>query len=95
MIKLESIKKQVRKQYPGAMLVVSLTGQYYIESNGENLNDIFLLEDCDNIESAWKSALLTSKIYRNINRTHPLKQMMSIERKRENRERIANRIHKK
>ena len=43
MIKLESIQKQVKKQYPEAMLSVSPLGQYFIEWNDQNLNDIFLL----------------------------------------------------
>jgi hypothetical protein len=95
MIKLESIQKHVQKQYPGAALSVSPIGQYYVEWNDQNLNDIFLLEDCDSIEDAWNNALLTVRTERNMNRTHPLKKMMSEERKQQNKERIANRIHKR
>jgi hypothetical protein len=95
MIKLESIQKHVQKQYPGAALSVSPIGQYYVEWNDQNLNDIFLLEDCDSIEDAWNNALLTVRTERNMNRTHPLKKMMSEERKQQNTERIANRIHKR
>jgi len=95
MIKLESIQKHVQKQYPGAALSVSPIGQYYVEWNDQNLNDIFLLEDCDSIEDAWNNALLTVRTERNMNRTHPLKKMMSDERKQQNKERIANRIHKR
>jgi hypothetical protein len=95
MIKLESIQKHVRTQYPGAALSVSPIGQYYVEWNDQNLNDIFLLEDCDSIEDAWNNALLTVRTVRNMNRTHPLKKMMSEERKHQNKERIANRIHKR
>jgi hypothetical protein len=94
MIKLESIQKQVKKQYPEAMLSVSPLGQYFIEWNDQNLNDIFLLEDCDTIQEAWNNALLTVRTERNMNRTHPLKKMMSEERKHQNKERIANRIHR-
>jgi hypothetical protein len=95
MIKLESIQKHVQKQYPGAALSVSPIGQYYVEWDDQNLNDIFLLEDCDSIEDAWNNALLTVRTERNMNRTHPLKKMMSEERKQQNKERIANRIHKR
>lgn len=95
MIKLESIQKHVKKHYPGAILQVSPLGQYFIEWNSENLNDIFLLDDCDTIIDAWNNALFITRTVRNINRTHPLKQMISNERKHQNRERIANRIHKR
>jgi hypothetical protein len=95
MIKLESIQNHVKKHYPGAILQVSPLGQYFIECNSENLNDIFLLDDCDTIIDAWNNALLTTRTVRNMNRTHPLKRMISDERKRQNRERIANRIHKR
>lgn len=94
MIKLETIQKQVIKQYPGAMLSVSPSGHYFIEWDEQNLNDVFLLEDCDSIEEAWNNALLTARTERNMNRTHPLKKMMSDERKHQNKERIANRIHR-
>jgi hypothetical protein len=94
MVKIESIQKQVKKQYPGAMLSVSPFGRYFIEYNNCNLNDIFLFEDCETIEQAWNNALLTVRTERNMNRTHPLKKMISEERKHQNKERIANRIHK-
>lgn len=95
MVKLESIQKHVQKQYPGAALSVSPIGQYYVEWNDQNLNDIFLLEDCDTVLDAWNNALLTMRTERNMNRTHPLKKMMSEERKLQNKERIGNRIHKR
>ena len=95
MVKLESIQKHVQKQYPGAALLVSPHGQYYIEWNDQNLNDIFLLEDCVTELDAWNNALLTIQTERNMNRTHPLKKMISEERKQQNKERIANRIHKR
>ena len=94
MIRLETIQKQVKKQYPGAMLSVSPSGLYFVEWEEQNLNDVFLLDDCDTIEEAWNNALLTARTVRNMNRTHPLKKMMSEERKHQNKERIANRIHR-
>jgi hypothetical protein len=92
---IDSIQKHVNKYYPGAMLNVSPIGQYYVEWNDQNLNDIFLFDDCNTIEEAWNNALLTVRTERNMNRTHPLKKMMSEERKMQNKERIANRIHKR
>ena len=53
------------------------------------------IDDCDTIEEAWNNALLTMRTERNMNRTHPLKKMMSEEKKMQNKERIANRIHKR
>ena len=94
MIRLETIQKQVKKQYPGAMLSVSPSGLYFVEWEEQNLNDVFLLDDCDTIDEAWNNALLTARTERNMNRTHPLKKMMSEERKHQNKERIANRIHR-
>lgn len=94
MPKLETIQRKVITQYPGARLSSAL-GKYFVVWNEQNLNDIFLLPDCDTAEEAWHNALLTVQTQRNINRTHPLKKMMSAERKWENRERIANRIHKR
>jgi hypothetical protein len=95
MTSIDSIQKHVNKYYPGAMLNVSPMGQYYVGWNDQNLNDIFLFDDCDTIEEAWNNALLTVRTERNMNRTHPLKKMMSEERKMQNKERIANRIHKR
>ena len=95
MFKIESIKKRVQKQYPGAFISVSASGRYFIEWNDQNLNDIFLYDDCDSPAAAWNNALLTVQTERNLNRTHPLKSLISAERKHQNKERIANRIHKR
>jgi hypothetical protein len=92
---IDSIQKHVNKYYPGAMLNMSPKGQYYVGWHDQNLNDIFLFDDCDTIEEAWNNALLTMRTERNMNRTHPLKKMMSDEKKMQNKERIANRIHKR
>lgn len=92
---IQTVQKHVQKYYPGAVLSVSPFGQYFIESEDQNLNDIFLLEDCNTIDEAWNNALLTVRTLRNVNRTHPLKKMISDERKHQNKERIANRIHKR
>ena len=94
MLKIETIQRKVKQQYPGADLC-SAFGKYFVQWNDQNLNDIFLLPDSDTPEEAWNNALFTMQTESNMNRTHPLKKMMSEERKWNNRERIANRIHKR
>ena len=90
---IQSIIKRVRIYYPGADVSMSVSGKYFIEHDDQNLNDIFLFEDCDTIDEAWQLAWETMRINRNMNRTHPLKKMISEQKKLQNRERIANRIH--
>ena len=90
---IQSIIKRVQTYYPGAVVSMSVSGKYFIEHDNQNLNDIFLFEDCDTIDDAWQLAWETMRINRNMNRTHPLKKMISEQKKLQNRERIANRIH--
>ena len=90
---LQSIIKRVQTYYPGAVVSMSVSGKYFVEHDNQNLNDIFLFEDCDTIDDAWQLAWETMRINRNMNRTHPLKKMISEQKKLQNRERIANRIH--
>ena len=90
---LQSIIKRVQTYYPGAVVSMSVSGKYFIEHDDQNLNDTFLFEDCDTIDDAWQLAWETMRIQRNMNRTHPLKKMISEQKKLQNRERIANRIH--
>ena len=90
---IQSIIKRVRIYYPGADVSMSVSGKYFIEHDDQNLNDIFLFDDCDTIDEAWQLAWETMRINRNMNRTHPLKKMISEQKKLQNRERIANRIH--
>ena len=90
---IQSIIKRVQAYYPGAVVSMSVSGKYFIEHDDQNLNDIFLFEDCDTIDDAWQLAWETMRINRNMNRTHPLKKMISEQKKLQNRERIANRIH--
>jgi hypothetical protein len=93
MATMQTLKDRIQKYYPGAFVSMSASGKYFIEYDEQNLNDVFLLEDSDTIEEAWQRTLEAMKIQRNINRTHPLKQMISEHKKRESQERIANRIH--
>ena len=90
---IQSIINRVQTYYPGAGVSMSVSGKYFIEHEDQNLNDIFLFEDCDTIDDAWQLAWETMRINRNMNRTHPLKKMISEQKKLQNRERIANRIH--
>lgn len=90
---IQSIIKRVQTYYPGAVVSMSVSGKYFIEHDEQNLNDVFLFEDCDTIDDAWQLAWETMRINRNMNRTHPLKKMISEQKKLQNRERIANRIH--
>lgn len=90
---IQSIINRVQTYYPGADVSMSVSGKYFIEHDEQNLNDVFLFEDCDTIDDAWRLAWETMRINRNMNRTHPLKKMISDQKKLQNRERIANRIH--
>ena len=91
---IEKIQNRVRKRYPGSFCVQDSFGQYYIQWNEENLNDTFLLSNTDTELSAWQQASITAKHEQHINRTHPLKKMMSEEKKQQNKERINTRIRK-
>ena len=90
---IQSIINRVQTYYPGAGVSMSVSGKYFIEHEDQNLNDTFLFDDCDTIEDAWMRLWETMRIQRNMNRTHPLKKMISEQKKLQNRERIANRIH--
>lgn len=92
-MQIESIINRVRQYYPGCCIATAADGLYYIEHDGQNLNDTFLFDNCDSIDAAWILALESTKIHQNINRTHPLKKMFSNQKKIQNRERISNRIH--
>ena len=91
---IEKVQNKVRKRYPGSICVQDSIGQYYISWNEENLNDTFLLENCDTELLAWEQACITAKHEQHINRTHPMKKLISQEQKDQNKERIINRIQK-
>jgi hypothetical protein len=92
--KLVKLKNRVLKRYPGAKCIQDSDGLYYISWNEENLNDIFLLNNTDQELSAWEQASITAKHEQHINRTHPMKKLISEEKKNLNKERITNRIRK-
>jgi len=91
---LEKLQNRVKKRYPGASCSTNPFGGYYINWNGSNLNNIFLLDDCETEIDAWRQASVTAKHEQHINRTHPLKKMMAEEQKIYNKERITKRIRK-
>ena len=91
---LEKLQKRVRKRYPGSICVCDSSGKYYVKWNEENLNDIFLLDNSFTEMEAWQQASITAKHEQHINRTHPLKKLISNEKKHQNKERITKRIRK-
>ena len=91
---IDKLKKRVRKRYPGSICVQDSAGEFYIEWQSENLNDTFLMENSSSEIEAWRQASITAKHEQHINRTHPLKKMMSEEKKQQNKERITKRIKK-
>lgn len=93
MTSVQTLKDRIQKYYPGACISMSASGKYYVEYDDQNLNDVFLVEDSDTIDDAWQRIYEVTKIQRNINRTHPLKTMISQQKKLQNHERITNRIH--
>ena len=91
-MQLASLIKQVQKRYPGS-IIMQFHDEYHVIHNDESLNDIFLLPGFETEYEAWLQISQFVKMEQSINRTHPLKQMISEQKKRESQERIANRIH--
>ena len=91
---IDKLKKRVRKRYPGSICVQDSIGEFYIEWQSKNLNDTFLMENSSSEIEAWRQASITAKHEQHINRTHPLKKLMSQEQKNQNKERITRRIRK-
>jgi arginine/lysine/ornithine decarboxylase len=91
-MQLASLIKRVQKRYPGS-IVMQIHDEYHIMHEDESLNDIFLLPGFETEYEAWLQISQFVKMEQSINRTHPLKQMISEQKKRESQERIANRIH--
>ena len=91
---IDKLKKRVRKRYPGSICVQDSAGEFYIEWQSENLNDTFLMENSLSELEAWRQASVTAKHEQHINRTHPLKKLISQEQKNQSKERITRRIRK-
>ena len=90
---LESLKKRVCKRYPGSIAMQDMDGDYYIVHNDISLNETFMVPGCNTEIAAWHMISQFVQVEQGINRTHPLKQMISDQKKQQNQERIANRIH--
>ena len=90
---IESLKKQVQKRYPGCVAIMDHDGEYYIVHNDMSLHDIFMIPGAETEETAWTLISQFVQVEQSINRTHPLKAMISEQKKLQNKERISNRIH--
>jgi len=90
---LESLKKRVQKRYPGCVAEINHDGKYYIVHNDISLHDVFMIPGAETKEEAWRVISQFVQVEQSINRTHPLKAMISEQKKQQNQERIANRIH--
>jgi hypothetical protein len=91
---IKKLQKRVTNRYPGSRCIQDSLGEYYIEWNSQNLNDIFLLDNTNTEIEAWRQASITAKHEQHINRTHPMKKLISEEQKDLNKERITRRIRK-
>ena len=91
-MQIASLIKRVQQRYPGSS-VMQIHGEYHVMYADESLNEMFLLPGFETEYEAWLQISQFVKMEQSINRTHPLKQMISEQKKIQNRERIANRIH--
>ena len=89
----DKLRNRVLKRYPGAVAAQNMCDEWFIEWQDQNLNETFLLSDCETELDAWRQAATVASHEQHFNRTHPLKQMWSETAKRQNKERIAMRIH--
>ena len=90
---IESLKKRVQKRYPGCVAMSDHTGEYYIVHDDTSLHDVFMIPGCETEDEAWRVISQFVQVEQSINRTHPLKKMISEQKKLQNKERISNRIH--
>lgn len=90
---IESLKKRVQKRYPGCVAISDYTGEYYIVHNDISLHDVFMIPGCETEDEAWRVISQFVQVEQSINRTHPLKAMISEHKKMQSKERISNRIH--
>ena len=97
-MKLETVKKRVKKYYPEAKSFKEL-GLYYIgipdtmDDTIINLFDEYFIQSTETEEEAWNKALLCCKTNQNFNRTHPDRIDELDERKHTLLKTRANKIH--
>ena len=90
---IESCKKRVQKRYPGSIAMIDHDGDYYIVHDDTSLHDIFMIPGEASEDEAWRVVSMFVQVEQSINRTHPLKKMISEHKKLQSQERISNRIH--
>jgi len=90
---IESLKKRVQKRYPGCVAMMDHAGEYYIVHADTCLHDVFMIPGCETEDEAWRIISQFAQVEQSINRTHPLKAMISEHKKMQSKERISNRIH--
>jgi len=90
---IESLKKRVQKRYPGCVAMMDHAGEYYIVHADTCLHDVFMIPGCETEDEAWRIISQFVQVEQSINRTHPLKAMISEHKKMQSKERISNRIH--
>lgn len=90
---IESLKKRVQKRYPGCIAMMDYDGKYYIIHNDISMHDVFMIPSSETESEAWRIISQFVQVEQSINRTHPLKAMISEHKKMQSRERISNRIH--
>ena len=90
---IESLKKRVQKRYPGCVAMMDHDSEYYIVHDDVSLHDVFMIPGCETEDEAWRVISQFVQVEQSINRTHPLKAMISERKKLQSLERIANRIH--
>ena len=91
-MQIASLIKRVQQRYPGSS-IMQIHGEYHVMYADESLNEMFLLPGFETEHEAWIQISQFVKMEQSINRTHPLKQMISEQKKLQSKERISNRIH--
>ncbi len=92
-MQIESLKKRVQKRYPGCVAMMDHDGEYYIVHNDISLHDVFMIPGAATEEESWQIISQFVQVEQSINRTHPLKKLISDHKKLQSKERISNRIH--
>lgn len=90
---IETLKKRVRKRYPECNAIIDQSGEYYIIYNDTSLHEVFMIPGSETEDDAWRVISQFVQVEQSINRTHPLKSMISEHKKMQSKERISNRIH--
>lgn len=90
---IETLKKRIRKRYPDCSAALDQSGRYYIMHDDMSLHEVFMIPGSETEDDAWQVISQFVQVEQSINRTHPLKSMISEHKKLQSKERISNRIH--